>query len=368
MGAPGHCLTMTASISDRIRKTLHNLRYAFRPSKPLLTLRLAGAVLKSWFFGRPPLRYVDFAIDFACNLRCEHCFAQALIDDSRTQMTVADYRSVAEQAMALGTINFSFQGGEPLLCKELPEIIRACSPHKNLISVTTNGTLITPQRLDALKALGVDILTISLDSSIAAEHDSFRGVPGSYARTLAGVNLALARGFNVTLGTVVTHATLRGPGLAGLIDFAKSKKVLLYLILPVPAGNWMAESSMLLTEEDLALINTMTEECSYIRTDFQANLGPYGCGAAKEILYLTPYGDVLPCPFMHISFGNALTEPVAAIRGRMLQNPYLGRYHDKCLVSTDADFIARYLSKTFTEAKLPMPAERAFPAEPGEVR
>lgn len=356
---------MATRIADRVSKTLHNLRYAFRPGKPLLTLRLAAAVLKSWLLGRPPLRYVDFAIDFACNLRCEHCFAQALIDEGRRQMTPADYAHVARQAMAMGTVNFSFQGGEPLLCKELPDIVRACSPHKNLISVTTNGTLLTAERLDMLRDIGVDILTVSLDSSIASEHDSFRGVPGSFQKTVAGVDRALARGFNVTLGTVVTHATLHGPGLAGLIDFAKDRRVLLYLILPVPAGNWLAEQSMLLTAEDLAFIDRLTAECSYIRTDFQANLGPYGCGAAKEILYLTPYGDVLPCPFMHIAFGNALATPLAEIRARMLAVPQLGRYHDKCLVSTDQEFIDRHLSKTFSEPRLPMPAERAFPADAG---
>ncbi|MDR3641685.1 MAG: radical SAM protein [Humidesulfovibrio sp.] len=358
---------MAETFADKLSKNLLNLRYAFRPGKPLLTLRLAAAVLKSWILGRPPLRYVDFAIDFACNLRCDHCFAQALIDPARTRMTPQDYRAVARQAMAMGAVNFSFQGGEPLLCSELPEIIKACSPHKNLISVTTNGTLLTQDRLEQLKALGVDILTVSLDSSIAAEHDSFRGVPGSYERTVAGVDRALAAGFRVSLGTVVTHASLRGPGLAGLIKFARDRGLLLYLILPVPAGKWMAASSMMLTQEDEGYVDELTRESPFIRIDFQANLGGYGCGAAKEILYLTPYGDVLPCPFMHISFGNARTELLAEIRAKMLANRYLDHYHGKCLVSTDAQFIKEHLSRTFTAGRLPMPAEQAFaPQSQGE--
>jgi len=351
---------MNIFLKDKWTKTLLNLRYAFRVHKPILTLRLFYAVFSTWILRRPPLRYVDFAIDFACNLRCEHCFAVALIDSNRSKMKPKDYRYVAKQAMALGTVNFSFQGGEPLLCRDLPDIIRACSPHKNLISVTTNGTLLTQEKLKTLRSMGVDILTISLDSSIAEEHDSFRGVPGSFERTVAGIDRALEHGFRVTIGTVVTHNSILKKGIQGLISFTKSRKILLYFILPVPAGKWISENDMMLTTEDLDYIDKITGECPLIRTDLQANLGPSGCGAAKEILYLTPYGDVLPCPFMHIEFGNALRTPLADIRKSMLDNPWLNHYHNRCLVSSDQKFVGEHLARTFTASHLPMPAEQAF--------
>jgi MoaA/NifB/PqqE/SkfB family radical SAM enzyme len=340
-----------------------NFRYAFRPRKPILVFRLVWTVLKTKFTGKAPLRYVDFSINHACNLTCEHCFAKALHAKGRPSMTVKDYARVAQECMKLGTVNFSFQGGEPLLCKDLQDIITACKPARNVISVTTNGTLLTSERVRQLHSWGVDILTVSLDSSLAVEHDAFRGMPGALEKAKAGIDLALAEGLNVTIGTVVTHANLRSEGIKGLIEFAVAKKTLLYFILPVPAGNWMANMDILLTDEDLTYIEEITRTNRYIRTDFQANLGPKGCGAAKEILYLTPHGDVLPCPFMHISFGNVLSEPVGLIRDRMLQNPYLGVYHQKCLVSTDRQFVDNYLSRTFSASSLPMPAKEAFREE-----
>lgn len=340
-----------------------NFRYAFRPGKPLLTARLVRAVLQTKLTGRAPLRYVDFSINHACNLRCAHCFAKALQAPDRPTMTVEDYGRVARECMALGTVNFSFQGGEPLLCPDLPRIIAACRPARNVISVTTNGTLLSAERVRELRAMGVDILTVSLDSSLAAEHDAFRGVPGSQAKTLAGIDLALAAGLHVTIGTVVTAANLRSAGIQGLIDYATRKRLLLYCILPVPAGNWKANLDILLSDADMDYLAAITRRNPYIRTDLQANLGPTGCGAAKEILYLTPHGDVLPCPFMHISFGNALREPMAVIRRRMLENPYLKEYHAQCLVSTDRRFIADHLSRTFDSPRLPMPAAEAFPGK-----
>ncbi len=340
-----------------------NVRYAFRLRKPRLTARLARAVLQTKLTGRAPLRYVDFAINQACNLRCEHCFAKALQSPDRPTMTVDDYARVARECMAMGTVNFSFQGGEPLLSPELPDIIRACRPERNVISVTTNGTLLSPEKVRQLRSWGVDILTVSLDSAIAAEHDAFRGLPGALEKTLAGIDRALAAGLRVTIGTVVTHDSLVSEGFRGLVDYASRKKTLLYCILPVPAGNWKANTDILMTREDLSRIEALTSKNPFVRTDLQANFGPRGCGAAKEILYLTTHGDVLPCPFMHIGFGNALREPMAVIRDRMLQNRYLKTYWPECLVATDRGFIDRHLSRTFDAPCLPMPAEDAFSQE-----
>jgi MoaA/NifB/PqqE/SkfB family radical SAM enzyme len=275
-------------------------------------------------------------------------------------MTAADYARVAREAMDLGAVNFSFQGGEPLLVKSLDEIIAACRPRRNIISVTTNGTLIDAAQVDRLRRAGVDILTVSLDSSIAAEHDLFRGSPGAFDKTMAGIRLALKNGIHVDLGAVVTHTSLRSEGISGLVRFAAENRMLLYLILPVPAGNWRHEKGILLTDDDLAYIETLTRQSPWVRTDFQANLGGYGCGAAKEILYLTPYGDVLTCPFLHISAGNIFDEPLERIRARALANPWFARYHPRCLVSTDAEFIEQHLSRTFDAERLPLNWDAGF--------
>ena len=348
---------------SRYRELALNARIAFRPRKPLLTARLARAVARAWVARRPSLRYVDFAIDFACNLRCEHCFATVLEHPGERRMETEDYARVAREAMRLGAVNFSFQGGEPLAIKRLDDIIRACRPSLNLISVTTNGTLLNPTTVQRLKRLGVDILTVSLDSAIAAEHDAFRGLPGTFDKALAGIRLARQNGLSVNLGTVVTHQTLHSEGILGLVQMAQDMKLLLYIILPVPAGNWQDNRDMVLTDEDIAFIDDLTRRSPYIRTDFQANLGPHGCGAAKEILYLTPYGEVLTCPFLHISFGNIFTDSLETIRNRALELPWFNHYHDKCLASTDPEFIEQHLSATFGAERLPISWQTAFPAE-----
>lgn len=123
---------------------------------------------------------MDFAIDYDCNLKCDHCFKVSLekddIKNEVKRLTVEDYERIGKECMALGAVNSSFQGGgEIFLYKDWERIIKACKPWKNIISVTTNGTMLTDGNLSRLKEIGVDILTVSLDSAISDEHDRFRG-------------------------------------------------------------------------------------------------------------------------------------------------------------------------------------------------
>jgi MoaA/NifB/PqqE/SkfB family radical SAM enzyme len=323
-------------------------------------MRLSRAIIRSYLFRQIYLRYVDFAIDFACNLSCQHCFATRLRRNGRRKMSEDDYARVARECMKLGALNFSFQGGEPLLVPNLKNIIEACQPDRNLISITTNGTLLTPERVSALKSWGVDILTISLDSAIPEEHDRFRGADNVFVKTMEGIRLALQAGLHVTIGSVVTHQNLRSAGISELIRLAQKLKVLLYFIFPVPAGRWDGNQDILLTSEDLAYIDQKTRESVYVRTDFQANLSGVGCGAAKEILYLTPYGDVLTCPFIHISFGNVFEDTIEEIRQRSLNLKYFSNFHPECLASTDPEFVSTHLSKTFGADRLPLDWKQVF--------
>ncbi len=325
-----------------MKKYLINFRYAFRIKKPLLIARLISTYLKIIFLRRRPLRYVDFAIGFACNLNCEHCFATALQDDSRRKIAPAEYRRVVEEAMRLGAVNFSFQGGEPLLYPELLEFIENSHPDRNLISVTTNGTLLDERKIGELKRAGVDILTVSLDSADPEIHDRFRGCPGSFAKTVSAIKLALENGLNVTLGAVVSRQNVRSREIINLIELAHELNVIIFLALAAPLGKWAQRGDVVLTPDDRSYLDRLRKSYPLLRTDFEANYVHRGCGAVKEILYLTPYGDVLGCPFLHFSLGNIFEEELAAIRERALRNPYFARYHHLCLAAEDRKFMEKY--------------------------
>ncbi|MBF0426213.1 MAG: radical SAM protein [Magnetococcales bacterium] len=356
-----------------MNKYLLNFRYAVRMGKPLLILRLIKTFLGILLLRRRPLRYVDLAIGYSCNLKCEHCFATALEDGrmrrgvpiaqignprkmqptgsrGRRRLTPTEYAAIAQQAMDLGAVNFSFQGGEPTLYPELPEYIRAVRPERNVVSVTTNGTLLDREKILALRSLGVDILTISLDSADPAIHDAFRGVKGTFDKTLNTIRTALELGLRVTVGAVVTPTSLRTPELQRLIDLVTGMEVILFLALAAPVGEWQENEAIFFTADDRAFLDALTARNSLVRTDFEANFVHYGCGAVKEILYITPFGDVLPCPFLHTALGNLFEEPLQAIRDRALKNPYFADYGPLCLAAEDQAYLARH-RKPFYDAE-----------------
>ncbi len=225
--------------------------------------------------------------------------------------------------MSLGAVNFSFQGGEPLLYPDLKDYIKAAQPHRNLISVTTNGTLLTYKKAKELKSWGVDILTLSMDP--------FR------EPQWRAINIALGAGLKVTLATVVTHEdfdyiNVTGKTLlADLIQYASKNKIILMLIFAVPMGQWQGRSDIMLTPSDVSYVRNLCKKNPYIRTDFQANYIHEGCGAAKEILYINPYGDMFACPFLPISFGNVRFKAVKKIREKMLCLPMFQKYQKTCI-------------------------------------
>lgn len=321
-------------LKERIINCLINFKYAFRLNKPILICRLIVTYIKIIFFHSKLLRYVDFAIDYRCNLSCEHCFATALIDKNRKSISPDKYAEVVKEAMKIGAVNFSFQGGEPLLHMELlKSYIKASNPAANLISVTTNGILLKDDNLKKLRKLGVDILTVSLDSGIPEEHDNFRGKKGCFQDVCEGINKAIACGMNVTIGTVVTHKNIKSEGISKLIQFSQRLKIILMLILAVPVGNWEGKGHILLNKDDMEYLENLVLRYPYVRTDFYANYYSNGCGAVKEILYINPYGDVFACPFIHKKLGNICDETLVEIRDKALKNEIFKDYQKVCIAT-----------------------------------
>lgn len=346
-------------------------RYAVHRRKPRLTARIASTSLRVFVLRRPLLRYVDFSIDFACNLKCAHCFNESLRGSAngRELLTPGDYGRIATQCRALGAVAFSFQGGEATLDMDrLESILRAVDPWSALISVTTNGTLLTHDNLVRLRRAGVDILTVSLDSGHAEEHDRFRGKDGTFELALAGIDRALSMGLHVTIGTTVSHQNVRSAGLHKLFDLARQRRCLLVLALAVPAGRWKANDDILLTAEDLRLVDSYCARDPLIKTDLEGNYLRRGCGAAKEILYVTPYGDVFACPFLHVSFGQVPQESVEEIRRRALGSPYLAGYWPRCLVAAEPAFIQHVMRQIREAGHQPLSHRDVRWGEPGKDR
>jgi molybdenum cofactor biosynthesis enzyme MoaA len=209
----------------------------------------------------------------------------------------------------------------------LRDYIKAAQPHKNLISITTNGTLLTYKKAKELKSWGVDIVTIS--------YDLMRNEQVFWEAYFA----AKKAGLKITVGVVAQRHKLRP--LFWLRRFAEATKTICVIIFPVPIGKWQGQDVMLMDNE-IEEIRELEHNSPYIRTDFQANYFRYGCGGAKEILFLNPYGDVFCCPFIQIPFSNVRQKSIRRIREEMFKIPWLKEYSQKCLAGEDGGIWKRF--------------------------
>jgi SynChlorMet cassette radical SAM/SPASM protein ScmF len=135
----------------------------------------------------PPLVEMYLYLTGSCNLKCRHCWiAPTYGTTAGTHLPWAELRQIIEQAMPLGLRRVKLTGGEPFLHPDINRMLYDLCEMKLAIRMETNGTLIGEPEARALAACQV-AFSISLDGPIAALHDYLRGVPGSFDRTLKGI-------------------------------------------------------------------------------------------------------------------------------------------------------------------------------------
>lgn len=142
--------------------------------------------------------------NFDCNLRCDYCCVRSSPTAPRRELGLERVQRIAREAPDLGVNEIFVTGGEPFLLEDIGQILLACAAAAPT-TVLTNGMLFTGRRAEALRALPRDrvVLQISLDSATPERHDLHRG-PGTWARTRAGIQYAVAQGFRVRLAATIS--------------------------------------------------------------------------------------------------------------------------------------------------------------------
>jgi MoaA/NifB/PqqE/SkfB family radical SAM enzyme len=288
---------------------------------------------------------IQLQYDYACNFRCRHCSISSLRkNDCPRYLSIDTVRMISYAAHNLGLAHFCLSGGEPLLFLELEQIIKAIGPDRFHIQVDTNGWLMTKEKAEWLKSLGVDKIQISIDSLNADAHDDFRRKPGSWNRAMNAMIYAKNAGLCVQIATVASRERVRSGEMESFLDFMQYRDVAVSYIFPKLAGEWAGNESLLLTDEDIQYLKELEKSYNVYNHLTPAYGMDLGCIAVKRMVSITKYGDVLPCIWMYMSLGNIFEEPLENILKRGMQ--YFGKREEKCLISCDRGFIVHYIAKT----------------------
>lgn len=142
-----------------------------------------GALLQALQTGAPrQLRCAKIKLTSRCNLRCRMCRYWRTRDE--VSLTTGQWRGVLDQLRDLGCLKVHFSGGEVFLRADFLDLVEHASGLGMKVTLTTNATLLTPERIRRLVRARPSGVSSSLDGPRPRIHDAVRGIPGSFRRTV----------------------------------------------------------------------------------------------------------------------------------------------------------------------------------------
>ncbi|WP_296303311.1 12,18-didecarboxysiroheme deacetylase [uncultured Desulfovibrio sp.] len=179
-----------------------------------------------------------------CNLKCVHCYAQAVDVDGADAISTEKAREMIDDLAAYGAPVMLFSGGEPLVRKDLVELASHATSKGMRAVISTNGTLISKEKARELKSVGLSYVGISLDG-LEAVHDHFRGVPGSFKKALEGIANCQAEGLKVGLRFTINKRNVAEiPGIFRLLEDLEVPRACFYHLVYSGRGSELIKEDL----------------------------------------------------------------------------------------------------------------------------
>lgn len=273
---------------------------------------------------------IDITTD--CNLRCKHCRLEKI----RYNMSLTEIETICKKLHEYHTKAIFISGGEPLVRKDIVQVIELVKGYIPVITINTNGTLLNRVLIEQLIDAGVNYFQISLDG-LEQEHDEIRG-EGTFKTTIANIALLCEYSdkINVHISSVISMLNIsKMENFIKFLLFEKNFPIQIigfkrYIPKNVMAGKYnLGKEGLKELYDKIDLYAKKYEKYTRIVCDFpqknienadmaneimkKYNLKCTGCSAAIGGPAIRTDGAVSPCSLLDISYGNIIKNSIEDI-------------------------------------------------------
>jgi radical SAM protein with 4Fe4S-binding SPASM domain len=272
---------------------------------------------------------ISWNITRRCNINCAHCYLDAAFrtGEQADELSTEECFRVIDQIEEVNpSALLILTGGEPLLRKDLFEIVRYASQKKFMVVVGTNGTMLNDRLAQKMMEAGVKGVSISIHSAKPEAHDHFTRVPRSWQNTIRGAEVLKRNNIEFVIQTSTMPWNYDEiPEVVDLAYNLGARFFNLYFLVCTGRGQGLTGQDITEAQYEAMLVRVfemqkkyqgkmlISAKCTpqYKRIVYEADPdSPYlksysgGCPAATHYAQITPKGDVTPCPYMSIPLGN----------------------------------------------------------------
>lgn len=292
----------------------------------------------------PGPSHAQIGLTNACPQNCEYCYNK---DRRGTEMDTPSIKRVIQDLKEMGVIWLGFTGGEPLLNRDIVRITEAAGDDIALKLFTTGCTLTRGLASD-LKRAGLYSVSISLDHWQAEEHDRLRRFEGAFQTALKAVDIFKDVGdIHVGISAVLSKEMIVKNQVEEFLEFLAGLEI---------HEAWLSEAKPSVAEYwNKNLLITPGEQAKLIELQDRYNregrmtinyLGHFeskdyfGCNAGHKMVYVDAFGDVSPCVFTPLIFGNVRDASVKSLFQEMRAR---FRSSGSCFINTNFELFQKYV-------------------------
>jgi radical SAM protein len=292
---------------------------------------------------------IAWEVTRACAFACKHCRADAQHSPHPDELTTPESLQLIDRLSEFGSPILVFTGGDPMMRRDLFELIEYATRFGLRCSLTPTATALpTPERLARAKAAGIRRIALSLDAPTAEVHDEFRQVNGSWERTMRILHSAQTIGLSVQVNTTVTRFNLELlPDMLPFINEVGAVQWSVFFL--VPTGRAQAKW-MITPEQHEQVFHWLYELSKEAPFDIKATAAPMyrrvaiehrraeagadapvtfqgagfqyadglnrpnrGVNDGNGFLFISHKGDIMPSGFLPISAGNVRNADIVQV-------------------------------------------------------